>query len=287
MPENSITEVTRRDIVAHLRASEISWAGRLSQPEFLARLFDLDKLPSNDDRFSTARGDISIHTVSFHDWEPDWIFTDNRFAILWVSDNEFLRFLCEMLHPIVRPDPKDSRGLAAALNRVLSADGWELFEESELSGRPVFGAHRTGQRAVIFTEPTGWEKVDRQIQEVRLRLHEASAEEQFQAVGLLCREVMISLAQAVHDPARHMPVDGVPPSPTDAARMLEAYFVAELGGEGNEEARTHAKAALKLASALQHRRTADYRHAALSAEAAASIVNLVAIISGRRPSPGA
>lgn len=37
--------------------------------------------------------------------------------------------------------------------------------------------------------------------------------------------------------------------------MLEWYFSVELRGGANEEARAHAKAALKLALALQHKRT--------------------------------
>jgi len=64
--------------------------------------------------------------------------------------------------------------------------------------------------------------------------------------------------------------------------MLSAYFLAELPGEGNEAARRHAKAALDLANALQHRRTATFRDAAMCAEATTSVINLVAIISGRR-----
>ncbi len=282
MQDNSISELTRRNIIDYFIVSQISWAGRLSEPDFLGRLYDLNNLPSFDERLHSARADIFQHRISFHDWEDDWVFTDSRFAILWTSDDEFLRFICETLHPIVRPNPTESRALAEEINKHLRPDGWELFEETELSGRPVFGARRTGQRAIIFSEPTGWEKVDRQIQEVRLRLQEATTEEQFQAIGLLCREVMISIAQAVHDPEKHASLDGVKPSRTDATRMLEAFFSVELAGSANKEARAHAKTALKLAVALQHKRTADYRMAALCAEACATIVNLATIASDRR-----
>jgi hypothetical protein len=141
---------------------------------------------------------------------------------------------------------------------------------------------RGPQGAVIFAEPTGWPLVDRQLGEVRERLAEANTEERFQAVGLLCRETLISLAQTVFDAARHPTVDGVAAGKTDASRMLEAYLNTELCGGSNEEARAHAKAALKFALALQHKRTADFRTAALCSEAVASIVNLIAILSGRR-----
>jgi hypothetical protein len=134
----------------------------------------------------------------------------------------------------------------------------------------------------IFAEPTGWAKVDRGIGEIRKQLEQASNEEHFQTVGLLCRELLISLGQVVYDPKRHPTKDGVKPSITDGKRMIEAYIATELVGSANEVSRKHAKAALDLANDLQHRRTAKFRQAALCAEATTSVVNLIAIISGRR-----
>lgn len=71
------------------------------------------------------------------------------------------------------------------------------------------------------------------------------------------------------------------PSPTDAKRMLDAFFSFELGGGSNEEARRHSRAAVSLASALVHRRTASYRDAALCLEATQSTANLASIVTGR------
>jgi hypothetical protein len=135
------------------------------------------------------------------------------------------------------------------------------------------------RRLQLKPELTGWPKVDRQVQEVAQRLTEASTEEQYQAVGLLSREVLISLAQEAFVPQKHAAQDSAIPSPTDAKRMLEAIIAFELGGEASEEARAHAKAAVRLALALQHKRTADFKTAALCAEAALSTVRIVAIIS--------
>ena len=117
-------------------------------------------------------------------------------------------------------------------------------------------------------------------------LDAADSEEQCQAVGLLCREVLISVGQAVFDPNKHKSLDGIIPSSTDAGRLLDSIFETELHGGPNEEARAHAKASLRLALALQHKRTADYQTAALCAEATVSVVNLLAVISGRRRRPG-
>ncbi|MFB3779575.1 MAG: hypothetical protein ACE141_18290 [Bryobacteraceae bacterium] len=131
-------------------------------------------------------------------------------------------------------------------------------------------------------EPTGWDRVDRIVDRIISSLAQASREEEYQTVGLLCRECFISLAQAVFDPARHVSSDGVTPSETDAYRMLEAYFSAEYTGAENEALRRHAKASLSLANQLQHKRTAMYKDAALCSEATRTVVNIVAITSGRR-----
>jgi hypothetical protein len=89
----------------------------------------------------------------------------------------------------------------------------------------------------LFDEPTGWSRVDRGVEKFRLALENATGEEDFQGVGLLCREVLISLAQVVYVPELHPPSDGVEPSDTDAKRMLEAYITHELAGGRNEATR--------------------------------------------------
>jgi uncharacterized protein (DUF1778 family) len=60
----------------------------------------------------------------------------------------------------------------------------------------------------------------------------------------------------------------------ELSRMLAAGY--------SLRATAHAKEALRLALALQHRRTADFRMAALCAEATNSVVNILAVLVGRR-----
>lgn len=279
---SELTEVTRRSIIDHLRASETKWFGRLDDVEFLERIYDLQKMPSTDSRMRTARGDISQHRIDWNDWAEDWVFGDPRFDLLRAPDEVLLRFLTETVHPVVRPDSDEARALVTVYNAHLKPDGWQLIEASEISGKPVFTASKTRDRAQVLSEPTGWQKVDRQTQEIRSRLNSADSEEEFQAIGLLCREALTSVAQEVFDANKHPTIDGVGASSTDAGRMLEGFFNVELKGSANEEARVQARGALKLALALQHKRTADGRMAALCAEAAFSVVNICAILVGRR-----
>ena len=100
------------------------------------------------------------------------------------------------------------------------------------------------------TEPTGWTLVDRQLLEVRARLESASTEEQFQGVGHLCREALISLAATVFDPHNYPPLDVEQMSPTDVKRVLESYLAIKMEGESNSRARKYVRASFDLANHL-------------------------------------
>jgi hypothetical protein len=142
----------------------------------------------------------------------------------------------------------------------------------------VYNPSPVGER-----EPTGWELVDRQIAKARIQFDKASAEEDWQGVGHTCREVLISLGQAAHDPEVHPVIDenGTSISRTDARRLLDAWLSHQMAGGSNKEIRAHIRASLDLANNLQHRRTATRQLAALCLEATSSAVAVVAIIAGR------
>lgn len=62
--------------------------------------------------------------------------------------------------------------------------------------------HARSRGVAREVEPTGWERVDRQVEEARRRLETARNEERFQTVGLLCREILISALAALPSPPR-------------------------------------------------------------------------------------
>ena len=153
-----ITEVTHRrllDGLGWLRGTVPSgfrefltpahtfWSGALPETEFLARLYDLDKLPSTDSRHTTAFQDIVQHRVMNEDWDDDWIFHDPRFGLI-DSDEALLKFLAEMLHPAVRTNPVEVERLHNFLNGVLVHDGYELVQVDDISGAPLFAPRRIG-----------------------------------------------------------------------------------------------------------------------------------------------
>ncbi|WP_447753261.1 abortive infection family protein [Sphingopyxis fribergensis] len=150
-PNLRIRRQARQNIVDGLLIDKVSWAGKLEEIDFLGRIFDLAALPSTDSRYTDAAGDIYQHRVNNFDWEDDWVYNDNRFALMTGADETFLRFLCEMVHPVARPDAEEAARLASQFNDQLRQEGWELVEAERIAGRPRFEARRVnagGRRAV-------------------------------------------------------------------------------------------------------------------------------------------
>jgi len=142
-----ITSITRRDLFDAIVAEGANWSGRLEEPAFLSRLFDTSSLPSTDGRFNDAAGDIWQHRIRNEDWDDDWVFYDDRFDLLDGDDEVLLRFLCETIHPVVRPDVTEAERLCQLYNEFLRNDGFQLVEKTRLSGKPVFVGRYIGLAA--------------------------------------------------------------------------------------------------------------------------------------------
>ena len=274
--QNAIGEGTRRDIVDMLLLRNAPYHGRLDYMDFLKRVWPLDEMPSQDNRFRTASTDIATH-MRFGDWDDSHLLLE-RLRLARGADVEFLRFLETVVHPLVLPDESEALALITTINRSLEQDGFHLVEVERISGKPAYAA-----KPVSFVratrEPTHWEKVDRQVVAMRNQVTRASSEEEYQTVGHLGREVMISLAQAVIDPSEATSEDGSTPSNTDAARLLDIYIGKILPGGGNEALRRAVRGAVKATSAVLHDRRATLKDAALVAELVCASVNLMHILA--------
>lgn len=162
---NRITDVTRQDIIDIIRDGiwisfdepqydgesgefvdgyniRIPIYGRLSEFDFLSRLYDLSNMPSTDTRFSNASGDIWQHTVNNDDWESYWYFSDSRFQLSNGNDDKYiLRFICEIFHPAVRDEKSQWQKYLDKFNEILEPDGYRLVAVKKISGRDAYEAH--------------------------------------------------------------------------------------------------------------------------------------------------
>jgi hypothetical protein len=140
MPDAKITRSTRRCIADAIQMSSLAYYGALEEQEFLDRVFDLGALPSTDGRFASARGDIWQHRVNNYDWPDNWVYSDSRLNLMLGSDESFLDLLCEMLHPLVRPDLAEVDRLLALINPLLASDGYALEPSTPIAGKPTYTA---------------------------------------------------------------------------------------------------------------------------------------------------
>ena len=200
--KQTISEVTRRDVTDYISAAGVSWAGRLEEPDFLSRIWRLAEMPSGDGRFPDAAGDIWQHRVNNYDWEDDWVFDDPRFELRRGPDELFVRFLCEMLHPVVRPDTEAVEELLSVFNEYLAHDDWEIIEISQLSGKPVFEGRRRDALKVPLTalELDSYERLDRpEVVRDHLRRIESGLRREPAAAIASSKELVESVCQIILD----------------------------------------------------------------------------------------
>ena len=151
--QNKIELSTRRNILDGFIVTRITWYGNLEQTDFLSRIFDMTKLPSNDHRYSTASEDIWKHTVANNDWTDEWVFSDKRFNILHIQDKVFLEFLCQTIHPTVRSISDQVVTLLEIYNNNLSKNGYEIYQAGEIAGKPKFEAREIKAVASVDVKP--------------------------------------------------------------------------------------------------------------------------------------
>lgn len=143
---SSLSRQIRSNIFDGVKLDGVVWHGNLDDVEFLSRLFDLANMQSTDSRYSDAASDIWQHRINNNDWDRNWIFADDRFNLVDGPADQFLRFLCEMVHPIVRPERDEAIRLAKQFNEQLRRAGWELYEEELIAGRPRFSPRQLASR---------------------------------------------------------------------------------------------------------------------------------------------
>ena len=149
-----ITEITRKEIFALFSEGYIdnsfslfgesgerilyAYNGDISEIDFLSDLYQLDKMPSLDHRFSNAKDDILQHTVNNDDYKLGWVFFDARFNLKDCDDEELLKFICKVFHPSVRSENSYWKGLLDNIQVLLKPDGYELHIAERISGREVY-----------------------------------------------------------------------------------------------------------------------------------------------------
>ena len=167
----------------------------------------------------------------------------------------------------------------------------EVWPTSEAGGMIIWSVSYVVDKDSLGTglthlheSPTGWKRVDRTMNRVRELLSIASNEDHFQEIGRLCRDGLISMAQAVFNSAKHPPLpdDNINVGTNDTKRMISRYVASECPGAQAKEIRKCVNSTVDLANKVTHMRSASFRDAALCAQATFNVIGLIAVISGKR-----
>ena len=125
-----------------------SFNSRLDVISFLKRIWDLSSMPSTDDRFTNAEGDIWQHTVNNYDWDDNYLLYD-YLELLSCDDDIFLKFLENTIHPIVLSDEKVLNESVQTFNDKLFHDGYIFEIDSKISGHDVYRAKEISAKGIL------------------------------------------------------------------------------------------------------------------------------------------
>lgn len=112
------------------------FSGRKTLIEFLKRIYNFDKIPSQEKSFEE---ELIRHTIRNKDYDYQWVFQEERLQWFNGNDELILRFVCQMFHPVVRNEKCDWQSVFTKVNDLLKIDGYELYEISKISNRSVYG----------------------------------------------------------------------------------------------------------------------------------------------------
>jgi hypothetical protein len=130
----------------------------------------------------------------------------------------------------------------------------------------------------ISVPATGWTEVDRQVAALHTSYARAHTPEEYRQVGLLCRDIFVSLGHVVFDGAKHLPPGKDPPRGDDAKNRLELAVLAEYGGGPNEKLRALVRSTWDFAQPIVHDRTDDQTKAMLAADATIHLQKVLAVL---------
>lgn len=131
-----LTHITRRDVA---RAFGDDLAGERSTVEMVGRYFPLS---TPLEGFLGSSGRSLRDQIAQHmdrnpgDWSVEYLF--GEIGAFDCSRARFGALLEEAVHPLSRSGDEQAQ-MVAALNNILARDSYELAQEGELSGHPIFG----------------------------------------------------------------------------------------------------------------------------------------------------
>lgn len=104
---------------------------------FLNQIWNLKSMPSEDDRFKNAEGDIIQHTLSNDDWEINYLFEER--LKLYEDEEIFNKFIETVVNPKFRNGEENILNFVLQLNEILEKDNYNFtVTEYNEDGIPIY-----------------------------------------------------------------------------------------------------------------------------------------------------
>lgn len=101
----------------------------------MKRIYDFSQISSHESDFED---EIIRHTIRNDDYPYGWVFYDDRLQLQNGNDELFLKFLCEMFHPLVRIEKSSWEEILEHINSLLKIDGYEIYEYKKVSNKVIY-----------------------------------------------------------------------------------------------------------------------------------------------------
>lgn len=178
-----ITVATRKSIInlfVNGFSNEYSWEGetviypyygKLSEIDFLSKVFPLDDIPSIDTKFPSAKKEIE-YKIENDLWEYGCVFYDQRFNFLAMEDNKFLDLLCIVFDPDNRIEDGYWFGCLKKINLLLKRDCFELYQYEVISGYCTYSWREITKREAVEGNITPFSiRFNKEIQENKININ--------------------------------------------------------------------------------------------------------------------
>ena len=199
-----ISNVTRKEIAKILSAGiadpddfyefgiiyKIRWNGDISEIDFLKKLCDISTIPVLDTRCRSFEEELYRHRIQNDDWPDDYFFLDERLPFKKASTDQLLHIICWIFHPEVRDESGCWDKVKNAIGDAIRHDGFEFFEKSVISERPVFGIRRITFLEEADVYQSGLEKIRDTIDSEYIR------KEVKQAIDSACSDSYYTIGKA-------------------------------------------------------------------------------------------
>ena len=100
--------------------------GKEDNIEFLNEIWDLRAMPSEDNRYKDAYGDIFQHIINNNDWDIDYLYLDR--LNLYENDEIFTKFLETIVNPKYRKSEDEIIKFVLLINSYIEKENFSVTE---------------------------------------------------------------------------------------------------------------------------------------------------------------